>query len=76
MKNQCKNCRYFKAIEETDKGECRVDSPQLAGDELNPARSLWPEVWNNEWCGRHWHVPIQPEVPQHACSCMDPNERG
>ena len=53
IKHTCNTCIYFKAWEESKRGECRYNPPK---------KSSFPTAYKDYWCGKH------PEIAKEVAS--------
>ena len=68
---KCKHCKFYSPYREIGTegkhkayGQCREDSPKVIGystqrDDKGPM-SFFPEVLENEWCGKYQPDPYSP----------------
>ena len=77
MTKTCKTCRYLSpktGVE--DHNQCRIRSPRVIPIPDGVDLAMWPEVYDNEWCGEH--RPKEPDEPdQMTClQCNSPLTAG
>jgi hypothetical protein len=51
---KCQTCKFYFPLDRHD-GHCRRFPPMAVKDPRQPdgTNHLWPEVFDNEWCGEH-----------------------
>jgi hypothetical protein len=59
----CATCRFFNHYFDTSEiGACHRNAPVTNSTQAGDARTVWPEVGTDDWCGEHqdsgdWRLP-------------------